>query len=109
MQFFQWIVAYWQPLCGWAMGFYVIYLFGRTLASATITIRSIVERWRNAEDSLVRVESVVGVVAGNHLPHIQAELEKSNLALDKSNETLLRLREDIRLFIGQKIREHEEE
>jgi hypothetical protein len=102
MQFFSWIAANWQTLCGWSMGFYVVYLFGRSVASWVLIIRDVAQRWTNAERVLGRVENLVGVMGDNHLPHLQAELEKSNATLSEISDTLRIMREDQRLLLSEK-------
>ena len=102
MQLFQWIAAHWQTVCGWATGLYLLYrvclVFTgliKFLAAASIRVQT----W---ESTLLQVDGSVKLALGNHLPHIQAELEKSNTALANINETLREMREDQRLMLTEK-------
>lgn len=98
MQFFQWIASNWQALCGWIGGLYLTYHIGRLFASFVLAINSLVNRFQKAEGTLTAMST-------NHLPHIQAELEKTSLAMLQSNALLLDIRKDLRAVL--KIEENE--
>ena len=81
MQFFQWIASNWQAVCGWAGGLYLTYHFCRLLVALVLAINSVVKQFKSAYDTLIRLTE-------NHLPHIQAELEKTNRLLADMCEDL---------------------
>lgn len=66
-----WIVSHWQTICGWSFLVVVAYKFIRFLAKAITVGNDMVNRTTDAEKT-------IHLLATNHLPHIQAELEKSN-------------------------------
>lgn len=99
MQFFQWIATNWQAICAWAGGLYLAYHIGRLFASLVLVINALVKRFQMAEGTLV-------AMATNHLPHLQVELEKTNLSMLQSNALLLDIRKDLRAVL--KIEEADE-
>ena len=74
MQFSQWIASNWQAICGWGGGLYLTYHFCRLLIAIVLAINAVVKRFTTAETTL-------STVATNHLPHLQAEMEKVNVNL----------------------------
>lgn len=92
MQLFQWIATNWQAVCAWTGGLYLTYHIGRLFASMVLALNSWVKRFQQAETTLVTMST-------NHLPHIQAELEKTSLAVLQSNALLLDIRKDLRAVL----------
>lgn len=84
MYFFQWIAIHWQVVCGWLTGLYILARYGRALTNLILSVNSIVLRFENAERTL-------GLLATNHLPHIQAELEKNNVLMASMDDTLKKI------------------
>lgn len=107
MEFFSWVAANWQALCKWAGGFYLVYQIGRVFTGAVTNTSKAVMRFEAAETTISRVEEIVTLLSTNHLPHIQAELEKTNEALEEMGETLSGIREDLRLVLFQKMTNNE--
>ena len=54
------------------------------------------DRFKNSEDAIQRVEATLQTVANNHLNHIQSEVEKTN-------ELLAGVRDDLRLVLFGKM------
>jgi hypothetical protein len=84
MYFFHWLDANWQFICGLCTAIYFIYRIGKFFADIVLKINSVVERFEAAETTLV-------TVATNHLPHIQAELEKTNQTMMSVDETMKKI------------------
>ena len=84
MKFFQWIVDNWQSVCGWVTGGYLVYRVGRFFTSVVLSVTSVVERFEKAEN-------VLNLVATNHLPHLQIELEKTNATMTSMDQTLKKM------------------
>ena len=103
MQFFQWVVIHWQAVCGWSAGFYLLFRVGHVFTAIVLFINTVSARFKNAETSLQRVDSLVQEVANNHLAHIQIELEKINQTLDKVGEMLSGLREELAVVLREEI------
>ena len=81
---FRWIAANWQFICGLFTALYLIGQLGRFFATMVLKVSSVVERFEIAESTLT-------TVATNHLPHIQAELEKTNKTISSMDETLKKI------------------
>jgi hypothetical protein len=96
MQFFKWIAENWQAVCSWATAFYIIYRIGLVFTRFVKFLISSADRIQEWEDTLRGVDGSLQLMTGNHLPHIQAELEKMN-------QTFSELREDLRLLLADKI------
>ena len=92
MQFFSWIVAHWQLVGGWVTGMYIVYRVGLVFTGLVSFMSSAASRVKNSENTLQGVSETLIHVAGNHLPHIQAELEKVN-------QTLVDMRGDFRALL----------
>lgn len=99
MQFFQWMATNWTAVCAWIGGLYSLYKLGSIVTAIIGLFTSISNRFKEAEDTLTRM-------ATNHLPHIQAELEKFNTQKERTNEILAEVRDDLRLVLFE--RKHNE-
>lgn len=104
---FQWIGNNWGAVCGWAAGFYALYKMGSIVSAFASFLFSLVTRFKNAEKTL-------NLLATNHLPHLQKEMEKLNDKVEELNEgqnrmldVLSQIREDLRLVWLGKVKEHE--
>jgi hypothetical protein len=100
MQFFQWIATNWQTVCAWIGGLYTLYKLGSIVTSVISLFTSMSARFKNAEDTLM-------LLASNHLPHIQTELQNLNNKQDKAHEVLAEIRDDLRLSLFE--RKHHDE
>lgn len=101
MQFFQWMADNWTVVCAWIGGLYTLYKAGSIVTALIVFFTSLTSRFKNAENML-------SLLSTNHLPHLQAELEKLNEGQEKANDTLASIREDLRLVLFEKIRDHDE-
>jgi Na+-translocating ferredoxin:NAD+ oxidoreductase RnfA subunit len=93
--FFSWVAVHWQIVCGWVTGLYILYRVGRVFTGLISFMASASSRVKNSEDTLQGVASTLSLVVGNHLPHIQTELENVN-------KTLLGMRGDFRAVLAEK-------
>lgn len=84
MPFFHWLDANWQFICGLCTALYLISRVVKFFADIVIKVSSVVDRFEAAESTLV-------TVATNHLPHLQAELEKTNETMTSMDETLKKI------------------
>jgi hypothetical protein len=66
-----WIDAHWQALLAWVTGIFTLSKVGKFFARFAIAINNIFERFEKAEETLT-------LVATNHLPHMQSEMERMN-------------------------------
>lgn len=82
--FFHWLDANWQFICGLCTVFYFLYILVKFFADIVLKVSSVVKRFEAAESTLV-------AVATNHLPHMQAELEKTNKTMTSMDETLKKI------------------
>lgn len=82
--FFHWLDSNWAFIAGLCTAIYFIFRIVQFFADIVIKVNSVVERFEAAESTLV-------TVATNHLPHIQAELEKTNQTMTSMDETLKRI------------------
>lgn len=82
--FFHWLDANWAFIAGLCTALYFIFRIVQFFADIVIKVNSVVERFEAAESTLV-------TVATNHLPHIQAELEKTNDTMTSMDETLKKI------------------
>ena len=98
--FFQWIANNWETVCYWAGGLYAMYKIGSMVTAVATFLYSVVSRFKNAETTL-------NLLATNHLPHIQAELERVSGAQSRTNDILSEIKEDLRLVLFENRREHE--
>jgi hypothetical protein len=85
-------------VCGWSTGLYLVYHIGRFFTFVILKIQSVASRFMKAEETLT-------IMATNHLPHIQSELEKSNIRSEQNNQVLIDIRGDLRKVL--KIEEYE--
>lgn len=81
MQFFQWIANNWQTVCAWIGGLYTLYKLGSIVTAVIGFITTFTTRVKDAEKTLT-------LMATNHLPHLQVEMEKLNSKQDQTNELL---------------------
>ena len=98
--FFQWMSINWTTICAWGAGFYAMYKIGSVITAVASFVVTVTSRFKNAESTL-------SLLASNHLPHLQAELEKFNSKQDRTNEVLSEIREDLRLVLFEKIGEND--
>lgn len=82
--FLHWLDDNWQFISGLCAALYGIYIFVKFFADIVLKVNSGVKRFESAESILV-------TVATNHLPHIQAELEKINHTMTSMDETLKKI------------------
>lgn len=92
MQFFQWIATNWEKVCGWAGGLYLTYHVCRLIVTLILAINSVILRFTQAEKTLT-------LVATNHLPHLQKEMEKTNVLLEG-------IRDELHLVLKERIEEN---
>jgi len=83
-----WIDSHWQALLGWITGIFTLSKVLKAFAKLTISVNDVFERFLAAEQTLT-------LVATNHLPHLQAEMERMNDGVadlqnktERGNETL---------------------
>jgi hypothetical protein len=100
MQVINWIASNWQAVCGWATVLVVLYRIGAALARAVTGINMALTRFTQAEQTITSVKGTVELLSTNHLPHILAELQKTN-------EHLSDMKDDFRLILLQKIKDNE--
>ena len=100
MQALNWIISNWQTVGGWATVLVVLYRIGAVIARAVTGLNMAVTRFRNSEETLQQVQGTVELLATNHLPHILAELQKTN-------EHLSDMKDDFRLVLLQRIKEND--
>lgn len=81
MEFFQWVAANWQAVCGWITGLFVLGKLLRGFTSLISSAISVVNRFESAEGTLTSL-------AINHIPHLQMELERTNKTLESQNSVL---------------------
>jgi len=86
-----WLDAHWEHLLGWITGIFTISKVLRIFARVTISVNDVFERFLAAEQTLT-------LVATNHLPHLQAEMERMNDGVadlqsnsSKGNDTLIEI------------------
>lgn len=88
---FAWVVSH-LALIGWPAVLYAAYriivMCFKVGRSATL----IVQRVLTGEETL-------HLLASNHLPHLQIEMEKTNTHLEQTNATLKNIRDDLRLLM----------
>ncbi len=84
MKFIQWLVQNWQAVCGWITGLFVLGKLLRGFTSVVLSVSSAVKRFEQAENTL-------SLVATNHLPHMQWELEKTNATMTSMDQTLKKM------------------
>ena len=91
MKFLSWIATNWQAVLGWTTGFTLLYKGGKIFANLAVSFNDVRERFSKAEATLQ-------IVATNHLPHLQVEMEKMNKGIaglqicsDKGNESLVEI------------------
>ena len=77
-----------------------MYKIGSMVTAVATFLYSVVSRFKNAETTL-------NLLATNHLPHIQAELERVSGAQSRTNDILSEIKEDLRLVLFENRREHE--
>ncbi len=98
MQFFQWIANNWQTVCAWIGGLYTLYKLGSVVTAVVGFFTSITSRVKEAESTL-------SLMATNHLPHLQAEMEKVNAKQERTNEILSEIKDDLRLVLFKELNE----
>jgi hypothetical protein len=81
---FQWLGQNWPIMGGLCTAVYFVFKLGQFFAAIVIKVSSVVSRFEAAEFTLEKV-------ATNHLPHMQAELEKTNQTMSSMDETLKKL------------------
>ena len=101
MQVMNWIGAHWQPLLGWLTGLVTLYKTGRFFAKVAISVNNFFE-------SFVKSRETLELLATNHLPHLQVEMEKMNegladlqISTDGNAELLTGIREDLRAVLDR--------
>ncbi len=100
MQFFQWLATNWASVAGVIGAAYTLWKLGTIITAIVRFINSVLTRFTDAEKTLA-------LLATNHLPHLQAELEKFNSKQERTNEVLSEIREDLRLVLFEKIHHDE--
>lgn len=90
--FFQWIANNWQSVCYWTGGLYALYKIGSMVTAIATFLYSVVTRFKNAETTL-------NLLASNHLPHLQIELEKLSAGQERTNEILELIKDDLRRVV----------
>lgn len=88
----------WQTVCAWIGGLYTLYKLGSVVTAVVGFFTSITGRFKAAESTL-------SLLATNHLPHLQAEMEKINDKQERTNELLSEIREDLRLVLFKELNE----
>jgi hypothetical protein len=101
MRFLSWIAQNWQIVLAWITGLTALWRVGKVLTGFVLSITDVFARFAKAESTL-------GLLATNHLPHLQAEMEKMNegiadlqICSDKSNEIQSGIREDLRVVLDR--------
>jgi hypothetical protein len=84
MKLLQWLVQNWQAVCGWITGLFVLFKLLNGFTKIVLAVSSAVERFEDAEHTLA-------LLATNHFPHMQAELERSTKILDSMDTTLRKM------------------
>ena len=89
----DWLSLNWHLLVGWLMLAGFMWKIINFLGSAKAGALTFVTRAEEAE-------TTVKLLATNHIPHLQEELEKSNEKADLIHETLIGLRADVQAMTG---------
>jgi len=82
--FLHWLDTNWAFIAGLCTALYFISRIVQFFADVVIKVSSVVKRFEAAESTLV-------TVATNHLPHMQAELERTNKTMTSMDETLKKI------------------
>ena len=101
MDFLQWIDINWEHICGWTAGLYLLYRLSLVLTGFVAFLLSSSNRIKNSEATLEQVSSTLSVVMTNHLPHMQAELERQTLVMEKQTKVLEELHQDFRYVLRE--------
>ena len=76
-----WLDAHWQAVLGWITGLITLAKVGKLFAKLAVSVNNVFERFLAAEQTLT-------LLATNHLPHLQAEVERMNDGIaDLQNKT----------------------
>lgn len=85
---YVWLDAHWEHLLAWITGILTLSKILKIFAKVTISINGVFERFLAAE-------KILTLVATNHLPHLQVEMERLNDGIadlqnksSKGNDTL---------------------
>ena len=100
MNFFQWLATNWAEVGAWIGGIYTLYKLGSVVTAVVGFFTSITTRFKNAEDTLV-------LLATNHLPHLQTELQTLNAKEERTHDLLSEIRDELRLALYE--RKHHDE
>lgn len=86
-----WLDAHWQALLGWLTGLITLAKVGKYFTKMAISVNRVFERFEEAEQTL-------HLLATNHLPHLQTEMERMNEGIadlqdksGRSTETLIEI------------------
>jgi hypothetical protein len=85
-----WLAQNWSYLVAWSLGLGIAH-----------RLYVVIRRFERYGDDLDTARVDLGLIKTNHLAHIQAEQEKTNDKLDKTNDALFGLREDLRNGFAQ--------
>jgi len=87
----SWIGVHWQALLAWLTGIITLSKVGKFFARGAIGIGKVFDRFEAAEQTLT-------LLATNHLPHLQVEMERLNEGVadlqttsNKGNDTLIEI------------------
>ena len=76
-----WLDAHWPAVLGWITGLITLAKVGKFFAKLAVSVNNVSERFLAAEQTLT-------LLATNHLPHLQAEVERVNDGIaDLQNKT----------------------
>lgn len=89
----DWVASNSRQLAAWGGAIYGLYRVVRATFSLSGAASAV-------KDRAVKSEATIHLLATNHLPHLQAELEKQNHATVRTNELLEGLREDNQAIIS---------
>ena len=89
MQFFQWMATNWTAVAAWIGGLYTLYKLGSIVTAVIGLFTSISNRFKDAETTLT-------LLATNHLPHLQAELQNLNVKQENTHNVLEEIRDELR-------------
>lgn len=89
----DWVASNSRQLAAWGGAIYGLYRVVR----ATFTLSNAAS---SVKDRAVKSESTIHLLATNHLPHLQVELETLNRSTSRTNELLESLREDNQAIIS---------
>src|SRR5665213_2174201 len=97
MELSQWIASHWTAFAALVGGTYTLYKLGSVITAVVSLIVSVTGRLKTAEQTL-------SLLATNHLPHLQAEMEKINTKQDRTNEVLSEIHQDLLLVLMERMR-----